>query len=780
MQKYLSTIRLKKKIERNKKGAEQKKQLRTCETKKEKVKNIKIPYGWPAPIDDAIKKKCLINFVDKMSKKEILQKTCCICNRIGFNKNFKEVKFSDLKNRELLEPTKDLVGIVPGVGNKIIKTEKEIFEIKVNTDTESPSEVIVCEDGENVDSSIADIKNKGQNCTNILKCANTDKTKNVEEENDQINNSNAKKNNESYFCYENTILYKTGIHLENGLMTDNTVCNICSKCSSSLNRKKPVTPDFSPANDCFIGDVPEELQNLTIPEEHLISLYRHNKCIIKIQARTYNASTRQSKISGNVIVFQQNIGSIAKTLPFAQDSLCDSIKEVFVGANPPSKIETSKLLRVRRQKIKDALEWLIQNNPLYKDITFSEKNINDLPDDAIPNSLWITMDLTTNVDASNACRSGYTNENSDNIDSENNTEKEVINESDKTCEADETIATLSASALIDVDGVDISTDDIQNHILNNTFVEKQDMKTSDNTYFMIPHSEKPVNQYANPLLLLALFPTLFPYGLGNPDDPNRKIKTCYKTHLQYLLSYQDKRFEKHHSFLSVVFNMLQRRNACYSAKLMMNQPYSQSYAQQISNVKSVDVEQALKIISEKNKNTTFHINPDVNRLVKQVKAVGGNVQARSKLRVNLHSLIYNRGLPHIFLTINPADTCNPVALYICGVDIDFENVFNKFPSGYVRSQITASHPVSTSTFFKYLIENIINALIMGGVLGPMDSYFGPVESQGRGSLHVHMLLWLSHKLKPKDMMEKISDPEFRVNLIKYLEDIVKETISEYV
>ena len=118
-------------------------------------------------------------------------------------------------------------------------------------------------------------------------------------------------------------------------MTDDTVCNICSKCSSSLNRKKPVTPDFSPANDCFIGDVPEELQNLTIPEEHLISLYRHNKCIIKIQARTYDASTKQSKISGNVIVFQQNIGSIAKTLPFSQDSLCDSIKVVFVGANPP-------------------------------------------------------------------------------------------------------------------------------------------------------------------------------------------------------------------------------------------------------------------------------------------------------------------------------------------------------------------------------------------------------------------------------------------------------------
>lgn len=301
---------------------------------------------------------------------------------------------------------------------------------------------------------------------------------------------------------------------------------------------------------------------------------------------------------------------------------------------------------------------------------------------------------------------------------------------------------------------------------------------------MIPRSETPVNQYDNPLLLLGLFPTLFPYGLGSPDNPDRKIKTCYKTHLQYLLSYHDKRFEIHHSFIFVVFNMLQRRNACYNARLMMNQPYSQSYAEQISKVKSVDVQQALKIISQKNKNTSFQMNPDVNRLVKQVKAVGGNVQgsvqARSKLRVNLHSLIYSKGLPHIFLTINPADTCNPVGLLICGVDIDFEDVLNKFPSGYTRSQITASHPVSTSKFFNYFIENIINALIMGGVLGPIDSYFGPVESQGRGSLHTHFLLWLSHKLKPKELLEKICDQEFRKNLINYLEDVVKETTEKIV
>lgn len=217
---------------------------------------------------------------------------------------------------------------------------------------------------------------------------------------------------------------------------------------------------------------------------------------------------------------------------------------------------------------------------------------------------------------------------------------------------------------------------------------------------------------------------------------------------------------------------------------MMDQPYSHIYAQAISKVKSSDVEQALKIISVQNKNESFQINPDVNRLMKQVRAVGGNiqgsVQARSKLRVNLHSLIFNKGLPHIFLTINPADTFHPLSLYIAGVDLDFENVLNNafFPSGYERSQIIASHPVSTSIFFNHLMETIISSLIMGGVLGPIDSYFGPEENQGRGSLHTHMVLWLSTNLKPKDIKEKISDPEFRENLTKYLEDIVRETLND--
>ena len=64
---------------------------------------------------------------------------------------------------------------------------------------------------------------------------------------------------------------------------------------------------------------------------------------------------------------------------------------------------------------------------------------------------------------------------------------------------------------------------------------------------------------------------------------------------------------------------------------------------------------------------------------------------------------------------------------------------------YRRAEVVASHPVATAKFFHVLINNILNTMIIGGVLGPVKAYFGTVESQGRGSLHLHLLIWLDHR-----------------------------------
>ena len=45
--------------------------------------------------------------------------------------------------------------------------------------------------------------------------------------------------------------------------------------------------------------------------------------------------------------------------------------------------DTFKDVNVRRQKISDALLWLIQNNPHYSDVQIDYEALNALPDNAV-------------------------------------------------------------------------------------------------------------------------------------------------------------------------------------------------------------------------------------------------------------------------------------------------------------------------------------------------------------------------------------------------------------
>ena len=299
---------------------------------------------------------------------------------------------------------------------------------------------------------------------------------------------------------------------------------------------------------------------------------------------------------------------------------------------------------------------------------------------------------------------------------------------------------------------------------------------------MIPRGSAPSNEYNNPTLLLGLYPTLFPYGTGGFEDSSRLIKISFKKQIQYLLSYHDRRFEKHHSFIFVVFNMLQRREACLHARLMTSKPFFSKTANDIVSLDAKDIKQVLSNF-EKNKTNVQSHNPHVHALLNQIKAIGGKVMgsahSRSALRSQIHALIFNQGLPSIFLTINPADINSRVALYFAGVNLDLDAIIpTNLPTTYERAEIIASHPVATAKFFHRLITTVLETMIAGEkVLGPVKAYFGTVENQGRGSLHLHMLIWLDHDYTPAQLREKIKDEQFRNNLKDYLEDIISEDID---
>ncbi|CAF4556277.1 unnamed protein product [Rotaria socialis] len=177
-------------------------------------------------------------------------------------------------------------------------------------------------------------------------------------------------------------------------------------------------------------------------------------------------------------------------------------------------------------------------------------------------------------------------------------------------------------------------------------------------------------------------------------------------------------------------------------------------------------------------------NSVLNKLLNHIKTIGGRVMgsaySHAALRTRNHALIFNLGLPSIFLTLNPADIHSPVALYFAGVNIYLDNIrIEQLMTTYKRAETIASHPVATAKFFHLLITNILDTMIFGGVLGPVKAYFGTVENQGRGSLHLHLLIWLDHDMKPVDMKENIRNTDFREKLKAYLEDIIKEDLDQF-
>ena len=157
---------------------------------------------------------------------------------------------------------------------------------------------------------------------------------------------------------------------------------------------------------------------------------------------------------------------------------------------------------------------------------------------------------------------------------------------------------------------------------------------------------------------------------------------------------------------------MQRRQACLNATLMASRPYFQDAASDLQTLTSKEIEETL--VSVTKKAFSLATNLRINMLMRQIRTVGGNVMgsaySRAALHTQIHALIFNQGLPSIFMTINTADIHSRVALYFAGVDLDLDIILPEaIPSTYERAQIIASHPVATAHFLMCLSHLYLSA-----------------------------------------------------------------------
>ena len=133
------------------------------------------------------------------------------------------------------------------------------------------------------------------------------------------------------------------------------------------------------------------------------------------------------------------------------------------------------------------------------------------------------------------------------------------------------------------------------------------------------------------------------------------------------------------------------------------------------------------------------------------------------------------------MTINLMDYEDPIAQIFAEEDIDMD-FFSELvgPDSCRRAKNVAKDPFASAFFFNFIIQTTLETLLgvrcsqhqvesQMGIFGRVNAYFGVVEAQGRGSLHIHMLVWLKNAPNAEEMLELLTQSSFRDKIANFIE-----------
>ena len=101
------------------------------------------------------------------------------------------------------------------------------------------------------------------------------------------------------------------------------------------------------------------------------------------------------------------------------------------------------------------------------------------------------------------------------------------------------------------------------------------------------------------------------------------------------------------------------------------------------------------------------------------------------------------------------------------------------PDKDLQAKNIADDPYAVAKFFHFMIATILETLLSVkvtpaqvksgvGVFGSVTAYFGVVESQGWGMLHLHLLVWLKHVPSSEEMSALLKTKEFRACVVAFI------------
>ena len=290
---------------------------------------------------------------------------------------------------------------------------------------------------------------------------------------------------------------------------------------------------------------------------------------------------------------------------------------------------------------------------------------------------------------------------------------------------------------------------------------------------VIHHTGNMQNEFETELFFEKCYPELFPYGQGG------MIETKLKPFLQHCVKFHDQRFVSHWSFIFHGANMLQRWKLCNQAKIRVKSGNAKRTNRLISQVTSKDFDALVKDMKNKVPLKDVNMTPATRALLAEMTCVGGPIpgtpQSLIYRRNEIRSIIALRGIPAFWVTLNPGDVHSPIAIKIHGKDFNMDDIvglLNVPESSQRHIDIENDSYAAALSFYKVMTAYFECLIRPGkrGILGYVNSYFGMVEEQFRGTLHAHILLWVDGIESIDVLSEKIRiDATFRSLIAAYMD-----------
>ena len=180
---------------------------------------------------------------------------------------------------------------------------------------------------------------------------------------------------------------------------------------------------------------------------------------------------------------------------------------------------------------------------------------------------------------------------------------------------------------------------------------------------------------------------------------------------------------------------------------------------------------------------------DLLRLIEGIgMPVANSFIRKLSMRREMKGMILRFGMPAFWFTLNPSDLRHPLVMHLVSVERG-NTADDNGDGGNARAMarrlqtLTATmNPVAVAQFFHYMckacFDGLLGTLEEPRILGEVVDYYAVIETNGRGMLHLHGLIWLHGNIGFETLRERmLQDKRLAERMIRYMETIIVESVD---